>query len=279
MFGTGECASSARESTRPSCTSSSWRSGTYCRQIGSPGDVMSSTMAGEMRNSKFSAACRSRSRSGKCSAPNRATSASREATLRLRRSSCQDSIAQVLEVDHQVVSGGVITREPGGRRVAAPLVERAGGRVFGAGRCLDDNQSSVVSRQSLLHGPQERAPHALALPRGVHDDPVEVVGAGGAGGRTTGTYDLYWIVVDPAWQGKGVGSALLRAVEERLPTDNGRLIVVETSSRAEYAPTRAFYERRGYAPAARLPGYYARGDDLVIYLKDLSDGVLARAPA
>src|SRR3989454_6184095 len=126
MFGTGECASSARESTRPSCTSSSWRSGTYCRQIGSPGDVMSSTMAGEMRNSKFSAACRSRSRSGKCSAPNRATSASREATLRLRRSSCQDSIAQVLEVDHQVVSGGVITREPGGRRVAAPLVERAG---------------------------------------------------------------------------------------------------------------------------------------------------------
>ncbi len=96
---------------------------------------------------------------------------------------------------------------------------------------------------------------------------------------TTGTYDLYWIVVDPAWQGKGVGSALLRAVEERLPTDNGRLIVVETSSRAEYAPTRAFYERRGYAPAARLPGYYAPGDDLVIYLKDLSDGVLARAPA
>src|SRR5207245_3459818 len=77
-----------------------------------------------------------------------------------------------------------ITREPGGRRVAARLVERAGGRVFGAGRCLDDNQSSVVSRQSLLHGPQERAPHALALPRGVHDDPVEVVGAGGAGGRT-----------------------------------------------------------------------------------------------
>src|SRR2546422_5491431 len=184
MFGTGECASSARESTRPSCTSSSWRSGTYCRQIGSPGDVMSSTMAGEMRNSKFSAACRSRYRSGKCSAVNAATSASREATLRLRRRSCQDSIAQVLEVDHQVVSGGVITREPGGRRVAAPLVERAGGRVFGAGRCLDDNQSSVVSRQSLLHSPQERAPHALALPRGVHDDPVEVVGAGGAGGRT-----------------------------------------------------------------------------------------------
>ncbi len=94
---------------------------------------------------------------------------------------------------------------------------------------------------------------------------------------TDGTYDLYWIVVDPAWQGKGVGSKLLRAVEAALTREHGRLIVVETSSRADYAPTRAFYERRGYTPVARLPGYYAPGDALVIYLKDLTHGVLARA--
>src|SRR5439155_236174 len=75
------------------------------------------------------------------------------------------------------------------------------------------------------------------------------------------------------------GTALLRAVEERLTTDNGRLIVVETSSRADYASTRAFYERRGYTQAARLPGYYAPGDDLVIYLKDLTHGALATATA
>ncbi len=96
---------------------------------------------------------------------------------------------------------------------------------------------------------------------------------------TTGTFDLYWIVVDPARQGKGVGTTLLHAVENKLRGDDGRLIVVETSSRPEYAPTRAFYERRGYAQAARLPGYYAPGDDLVIYLKDLTHGVLARATA
>jgi ribosomal protein S18 acetylase RimI-like enzyme len=96
---------------------------------------------------------------------------------------------------------------------------------------------------------------------------------------TTGTFDLYWIVVDPVRQGSGVGTALLQAVEQRLTTDKGRLIVVETSSRPEYAPTRAFYERRGYAEAARLPGYYAPGDDLMIYLKDLTHGVLARATA
>jgi ribosomal protein S18 acetylase RimI-like enzyme len=94
---------------------------------------------------------------------------------------------------------------------------------------------------------------------------------------TEGTYDLYWIVVDPARQGQGVGTELLTAVEQRLAREYGRLLVVETSSRADYAATRAFYERRGYARAATIPDYYAPGDDLVIYLKDLTHGVLAAA--
>jgi ribosomal protein S18 acetylase RimI-like enzyme len=94
---------------------------------------------------------------------------------------------------------------------------------------------------------------------------------------TEGTHDLYWIVVDPASQGAGVGTQLLREVEGRLTADGCRLVVVETSSRADYAPTRAFYENRGYTRAATIPGYYAPGDDLVIYTKDLTDGDLARA--
>ncbi len=92
---------------------------------------------------------------------------------------------------------------------------------------------------------------------------------------TEGTFDLYWIAVDTTRQGGGVGSQLLTHVERTLQAGGGRLIVVETSSRADYAPTRAFYERRGYTRAATLPGYYAPGDNLVIYLKELTDGVLA----
>ena len=92
---------------------------------------------------------------------------------------------------------------------------------------------------------------------------------------TRATYDLYWIVVDPARQGRGVGTELLRHVEQRLAAEGARLVVVETSSRADYAPTRTFYERRGYRRGATIPGYYAPADDLVIYLKDLTDGVLA----
>ena len=94
---------------------------------------------------------------------------------------------------------------------------------------------------------------------------------------TEGTYDLYWIVVDPARHGRGVGSRLLAEVERLLTADGCRLVVVETSGRKDYAATRRFYEARGYTRAAVVPAYYAPGDDLVIYLKDLRDGDLARA--
>jgi ribosomal protein S18 acetylase RimI-like enzyme len=96
---------------------------------------------------------------------------------------------------------------------------------------------------------------------------------------TAGTYDLYWLVVDPARQCTGVGTRLVEAVEQGLVADGARLIVVETSSLPEYASTRAFYERRGYTRAATLRAYYAPGDDLVVYLKDLTHGALARTPA
>src|SRR2546423_15701786 len=155
MFGTGEWASSASESTNPSPTSSSCRSGTYCRQIGSPGDLIRSTMAGEMRNSKLSAACRKRSRSGNCSGPNLATSASSEARLFLRSSSCHDSMRQVLEIDHQIVAGGVVARDQRRAGVAASLVEGAGGPVVGAGGRLDDDQAPVIRHQSVFHGRQQ----------------------------------------------------------------------------------------------------------------------------
>jgi ribosomal protein S18 acetylase RimI-like enzyme len=94
---------------------------------------------------------------------------------------------------------------------------------------------------------------------------------------TVATSDLYWIVVERARQGAGVGSQLLKEVERLLTADGRRLVVVETSSRRDYAPTRGFYEARGYTRTATIPEYYAPGDDLVIYTKDLTTGDLARA--
>ena len=83
---------------------------------------------------------------------------------------------------------------------------------------------------------------------------------------TVGGFDLYWIVVGKPWQGRGVGSALIEEMERRI-LGRARLVVVETSGRDDYLATRAFYQRRGYVPAARIADYYAPGDDLVTYVK------------
>jgi ribosomal protein S18 acetylase RimI-like enzyme len=92
---------------------------------------------------------------------------------------------------------------------------------------------------------------------------------------TVGTWDLYWIAVDPGGHRQGVGRKLMDACEQRIAVGGGRLIVVETSSRTDYGPTRAFYEALGYSAAARVPGFYADGDDLVVYTKRL--GTQAKA--
>ena len=81
---------------------------------------------------------------------------------------------------------------------------------------------------------------------------------------TEGTYDLYWLAVDPAAQGRGMGRALVQWVERELSGRRGRLLIVETSSRPDYEDTRAFYARGGYAEAARVRDFYAPADDRII---------------
>jgi ribosomal protein S18 acetylase RimI-like enzyme len=92
----------------------------------------------------------------------------------------------------------------------------------------------------------------------------------GATPATDRTYDLYWIAVHPDAQRAGAGSALMDAVERQLESRPARMLVIETSSRSDYASTRRFYEKRGYTQAARLLDFYARGDDRVVLSKRLS---------
>jgi len=54
---------------------------------------------------------------------------------------------------------------------------------------------------------------------------------------------------------------------ERRLAGVARLIVVETAGRADYAPTRAFYEARGYRAVGMIPDFYAPGDDQVTFVK------------
>lgn len=103
------------------------------------------------------------------------------------------------------------------------------------------------------------------------DDGTGLVGwaAFGPTPCTLGTWDLYWIVVDADRQRDGIGRRLMTHCERVIATAGGRLVVVETSSRADYAATRRFYERLGYEAQATVREYYAPGDDLVVYVKNL----------
>ncbi len=83
-----------------------------------------------------------------------------------------------------------------------------------------------------------------------------------------GVYDMYWICVDREFQGKGIGRELVQFMEEYLKNRGDlRIIAIETSSQEKYLPTRRFYEGCGFALEASLDGFYAPGDNKLIYLK------------
>jgi D-alanine-D-alanine ligase len=86
---------------------------------------------------------------------------------------------------------------------------------------------------------------------------------------TQSSVDLYWIAVHPGAQGKGVGRALLAASEAWIAEEGMTRVYVETSGRAQYEPTRAFYLATGYAVAAVLDDFYAPGDGKYIFVKVL----------
>ncbi|MCX7590951.1 MAG: GNAT family N-acetyltransferase [Kiritimatiellae bacterium] len=88
---------------------------------------------------------------------------------------------------------------------------------------------------------------------------------------TEGTFDIYWIVVDPNVQRRGTGSALLARAEAEIRRRNGRLSIIETSSRAVYEPARTFYVRHGYKEGARVRNFYGPGDDKVVFVKCIRD--------
>ncbi|UCD35960.1 MAG: GNAT family N-acetyltransferase [Nitrospiraceae bacterium] len=89
---------------------------------------------------------------------------------------------------------------------------------------------------------------------------------------TDGRFDLYWLAVDRAFQGRGIASLLTGRMEERVIALGGRRVYIDTSSREPYRPARDFYRLRNYREVARLQGYYADGDDKVIFMKNISGG-------
>jgi ribosomal protein S18 acetylase RimI-like enzyme len=86
---------------------------------------------------------------------------------------------------------------------------------------------------------------------------------------TDRSWYLYWIAVDRSTQARGIGSELLRYMEEDVHKRNGRLMFIETSSLPHSELTRKFYLKHGYAVTGVLRDFYSDGDDMVIFRKRL----------
>lgn len=87
---------------------------------------------------------------------------------------------------------------------------------------------------------------------------------------TVASFDLYWIAVSRELQGRGIGRWLVGEAEQRIRALGGRRIFIDTSSRADYAPTRGFYQGCGYRQAAVLADFYNDGDDKVVFTRELT---------
>jgi ribosomal protein S18 acetylase RimI-like enzyme len=87
---------------------------------------------------------------------------------------------------------------------------------------------------------------------------------------TEGTWDIYWIAVSAEKQGRGTGGALMAYAEDKIREAQGRLAIIETSYTPAYEKTRRFHLSHGYEVIARIPDFYAPGDDKLILQKRLS---------
>jgi D-alanine-D-alanine ligase len=85
---------------------------------------------------------------------------------------------------------------------------------------------------------------------------------------TVGSYDLYWVAVDPELRGRGLGRWLMARVDDAIRELGGRKVYAETSGKSQYEPTRQFYLRCGYQQVASFPDFYAPADAKVVYEKE-----------
>lgn len=146
----------------------------------------------------------------------------------------------------------------------------ASARRFSVDTGMFEQDESGAVEQQLLAVIRGQAPGTVLTAK---EGPA-VVGAGYFAPEpfSDRCWNLYFLVVDKAHHGTGIGSRIVNEVEQRL-RDLGpaqaRIMLIETSSTVQYVNTRAFYAARGYTQEATVRDYYGPGDHKVIFRKQL----------
>ena len=84
---------------------------------------------------------------------------------------------------------------------------------------------------------------------------------------TDGTWNLYWIAVDPNHQRQCRGGAMLTHVEQWLADKGERLLIVETAGIDKFDYVRSFYAGHGFESDATIREFYEPGVDKVVFRK------------
>ncbi|MFH1665532.1 MAG: GNAT family N-acetyltransferase [Candidatus Omnitrophota bacterium] len=88
---------------------------------------------------------------------------------------------------------------------------------------------------------------------------------------TAFSWDIYWIVVDKEFQGRGIGSKLIKKAEDLMLRSGERAVVrLETSTREAYVSARKLYAKAGYREVGTIRNFYAQDDGITIYSREIS---------
>ncbi|EKX34509.1 hypothetical protein GUITHDRAFT_80493 [Guillardia theta CCMP2712] len=86
-------------------------------------------------------------------------------------------------------------------------------------------------------------------------------------------WNLWWIGVDPKYQGKGYGKNLLHFFEATATKACAKEVMIETSSAPLLERTRAFYTQQGYCVSRTEPDAYGPGEAKVLFTKAVNSRV------
>jgi len=75
------------------------------------------------------------------------------------------------------------------------------------------------------------------------------------------------IAVTKEYRMREVGERLIKAVEHEFLTDSFETVTLEV--RISNVGARQFYEKQGYRPSYTIKGYYADGEDALVYAKQI----------